>query len=269
MGREASELKKPQIQLYSNTDRMLNDAIDRIVVEIHNKKENDKGAQKILLTGCGPQCGSTFVSIGLGISFAAAKWKTLIIDCDLRKVNELKKLNEKTGKGLSDFLLEEPSSEQLNFDEIIYSTNFDNLSYIPCGKSATSPVRLFCSGMMKQLLQYVNEKFDYIIFDFPSVSVAPDAQILFGDVDGIILISALEGVTKRQIRDAKRKVQPFAEKYYGMIINKIDLTHYRRYIKQFDYYFIDKNGNQKLGGSAAKKYKKLNSVTAREENQNE
>lgn len=256
MGKEASELKKPKIQLYSNTDQMLNDAIDRIVVEIHNKKESDNGAQKILLTGCGPQCGSTFVSIGLGISFAAAKWKTLIIDCDLHKVRELKKLNEKTGKGLSDFLLEEPSNGTLDFEEIIYSTNFENLSYIPCGKSATSPVRLFCSGMMKQLLQYVNGKYDYIIFDFPSVAVAPDAQILFGDVDGIILISALEGVTKRQIRDAKRKVQPFAEKYYGMIINKMDMDLYRKYVKRYDYYFMDKDGNQKLDGRARRYLKK-------------
>ena len=64
---------KHQIDLYSNTSQVMNDAIDRIVVEIHNKRKNDEGAQKILLTGCGPQCGTTSVSIGLGIAFASAK----------------------------------------------------------------------------------------------------------------------------------------------------------------------------------------------------
>ena len=247
---------KHQIDLYSNTSQVTNDAIDRIVVEIHNKRKNDEGAQKILLTGCGPQCGTTSVSIGLGIAFASAKWKTLIIDCDLRKMTSYKKLNDQTDKGLSDFLLGESDTDKNDFEEIIYSTNFENLSYIPCGKYAASPARLFCSGMMKELLQYVNENYDYVVFDFPSVSVAPDAQILFGEVDGIILISALESVTKRQIRDAKRKVSPFSEKYYGMIINKIDMSLYKKYVKRFDYYFLDKNGNQKLGGSAARNDKK-------------
>ena len=196
-------MSKSQIELYSNTSQVMNDAIDRIVVEIHNKKSRGEGAKKILLTGCGPQCGSTSVSIGLGISFAAAKWRTLIVDCDIRKTRDYKKLNEKTENGLSDFLLRDSVNEKEDFEEIVYPTNFENLSYIPCGKYAANPARLFCSGMMKQLLQYVNDNYDYVIFDFPSVAVAPDAQILFGEVDGIILISALDMVTKRQIRDAK------------------------------------------------------------------
>lgn len=255
MSNKSNNTKNSRIDLYGNTSQVMNDAIDRIVVEIHNKRRNKENAHKILLTGCGPQSGSTSTSIGLGISFAAAKWKTLIVDCDLRRLSNYKKLNDNTGKGLSDFLLGEDKEGATDFEQIIYPTNFDNLFYIPCGEYAASPARLFCSGVMQSLLQYVNENFDYVIFDFPSVSVAPDAQILFGEVDGIILISALEGVTKKQIRDAKRKVRPYADKYYGMIINKIDMSLYRRYVKRFDYYFLDKNGNQKLSINVRKKYR--------------
>ena len=256
MEKEMLKTEKAQIQLYGNHHQILNDAIDRIVVEIHNRRKSDRCAHKILLTGCGPQCGSTSVSINLGISFADAKWKTLIIDCDLHKIRELKKLNDKTEKGLSDILLEETVNDSRDFEEIIYPTNIDYLSYIPCGRRSLSPARLFCSGMMKQLLEYLNDRFDYIIFDFPSVAVVPDAQILFGDVDGIILIAAPEIVTKRQIRDAKHKIAPFRDKYYGMIINKIDMGLYKKYVKRYDYYFIDKKGNQKLDGRAARQYRK-------------
>lgn len=259
MENKATKTNKPQIELYVNNSQVMNDAIDRIVVEIHNKKKDHDGAKKILLTGCGPQCGSTSTCIGLGIAFSAAKWKTLIIDCDLRKQRDYKKLNDNTDNGLSDFLLGD-NGDECDFEEIIYNTNFENLSYIPCGKFAASPARLFCSGMMKKLLEYAGEKFDYVIFDFPSISVAPDAQILFGDVDGIILVSALEGVTKRQIRNAKQKVQPFADKYYGMIINKIDLKLYKKYVKKYDYYFVNRDGNQKLGSKATRKYRKNKGV---------
>lgn len=269
MENKMSIAERPQIDLYGNTSQVMNDAIDRIVVEIHNKRKNKESAQKILLTGCGPQCGSTSVSIGLGISFAEAKWKTLIIDCDLRRKTGYKKLNDNTGLGLSDFLIGDEKDQEINFEEIIYPTNFENLSYIPSGKIAANPARLFCSGVMQELMYYVNKNYDYVIFDFPSISVAPDAQILFGEVDGIILLSALEGVTKKQIRNAKHKIQPFADKYYGMIINKIDMNLYKKYVKCYDYYFIDKKGNQKLGGSVAKKYRKQRMTAAKEETTNE
>lgn len=262
-------MKNKEINLYGNTSQVMNDAIDRIVVEIYNKRKDKEHAQKLLLTGCGPQCGSTSVCIGLGISFAEAKWKTLIVDCDLRRNSNYKKLNDNTGKGLSDFLLGDDGEDVADFEEIIYPTNFDNLSYIPCGQYAASPARLFCSGVMQKLLQYVNEHYDYVIFDFPSVSVAPDAQILFGEVDGIILLSALEGVTKKQIRDAKHKVQPFADKYYGMIINKVDMTLYRNHVKRYDYYFLDKKGNQKLSENVKRKYRDSRRTEEKEDISNE
>ena len=248
--------EKRQIELYTNTSQVMNDAIDRIVVEIHNKKKKKEEAHKIALTGCAPQCGNTSICIGLGISFATSKWRTLIVDCDMRKQQDFKKLNDYTEKGLSDFLVSDQAEEEFDFNEIIYPTNVDNLSYIPCGTYAASPARLFCSNVMQKLLTYVNENYDYVIFDFPSIAVAPDAQILFGEVDGIVLVSALGSVTKKQIKEAKRKVAPYAENYYGMVINKIEMSLYRRYVQRFDYYLLDKNGNQKLIGNSAKKYKK-------------
>lgn len=248
---------KAVINLYSNSDQVMNDAIDRIVVDIYNKKRVHEDAHKLLLTGCGPQCGSTSISISLGIAFANAKWKTLIIDCDLRRNRNYKKLNDNAQKGLADFLEVEETESEIKFEDIVYDTNVSSLSYIPCGASESSPARLFCSNIMQDLIKYANENYDYVIFDFPSVSVAPDAQILFGEVDGIILISALETVTKKQIKDAKHKVQPFQDKYYGMIVNKIDMNLYKKYIKRFDYYFKDKNGQQKLGGNVIKQYRRV------------
>lgn len=252
-----------KIELYTNTSQIMNDAIDRIIVEIRNKRKSEEGAQTIILTGCGPLCGTTSTCIGLGMAFAAAKWKTLLVDCDIRKAYNLKKLNQHTDKGLEDFLLDEdkedPTSdieEIIGIDDIIYSTNIENLSFIPCGKYAENPTRLFCSERTLQVIEYVKSEFDYVIFDFPSIAVVPDAQIMFRHVDGIILMAALQGVTKRQIKDAKRKLVPFTDKYYGMIVNKVEMPLYKKYIRNYDYYFFDRKGHQKLDHNAGKKYAK-------------
>ena len=159
--------------------------------------------------------------------------------------------------GLANYLLETSGKESITVNDIIYSTNIENLSYIPCGDYSENSTRILCSAKMEKLIETVKEQFDCIIFDLPSLAIVPDAQILFQSVDGIILLAALGETRKRQIKEAKMKIAPYTDKYYGMIINKVQLDMYRKNVRDFDYYFVDQKGEQKLtANSAYKKYKK-------------
>ena len=106
---------------------------------------------------------------------------------------------------------------------------------------------------MDNFIEKMKEEYECIIFDLPSVSIVPDSQVLFRKADGIVLISALGETRKKQIKEAKLKVKPYIDKYYGMIINKIPLDVYRQNVKDYDYYFVDEKGEQNLNG-AYKKY---------------
>ena len=100
----------------------------------------------------------------------------------------------------------------------------------------------------------------------------PDAQVLFPKVDGIVLLSALGETRKKQIKEAKRKVAPFAENYYGMIINKIPMDVYKQNVKDHDYYFVNKKGEQTFyKNQGYKKYSKTRKtdVTGEEAKNNE
>lgn len=246
--------QKNILTLYANDSQLMNDAIDRVVVEIYNRRKDKSVAQSLILTGCGPQCGTTSTCISMGIAFANAKWRTLIIDCDIRKAYNFKKLNQQVDKGLEDYLLSDETSGEIKIDDIICSTNIDNLYYVSCGQYAEKPTRLFCSEKMQKVHEYVNENYDFVLFDCPSITIVPDAQILFNYVDGIILLSALNVTTKKQIREAKLKMKRFEDKYYGMIVNKVELPLYKKYVKNYDYYFYNKKGIQKLDNNAARKY---------------
>ncbi len=249
-------MKMKQINLYMNDDQLVNAAIDKIVVEIVNKKENGDTAQKILLTGCSPLAGTTSTSISIGIALANCHKRTLLIDCDVRKALKYKKLNAETTLGLADYLLKAEEGK-IPESEVIYSTNIDKLFYVPCGAYISNPTRVLCSDYMENFIETLEEDFDYILFDFPSLAVVPDAQVLFNKVDGIILISTLGETRKKEIRDAKAKIQLFQERYYGMIVNKIPLDVYRHNVKEYDYYFVDEKGEQNLNGNIAyKQYQK-------------
>ena len=247
---------KKKIELYESTSQIANAAIDRIVVEVFNKRESEKGGQTILLTGCSPLAGTTSTCISLAIAMANTKRKTLLIDCDVRKAIQYKKLNRETTVGLANYLLED-SEKGCGIEDIVYDTNVEDLFYVPCGEYYENATRILCSAKMLELIDSVKGQYDCVIFDLPSINIVPDAQVLFGQVDGIVLVAALGETRKSQIKDAKRKVTPFAENYYGMIINKVEKDVYRRNLKDYDYYFVDKKGQQKLTGTARKKYQAL------------
>lgn len=252
------EQTNKNINLYENKNQVVNAAIDRIVVELFSKRKNAKTSQSIVLTGCSPLVGTTSTSIGLGIAIATSKHRTLVIDCDVRKAIRYKKLNEQTSTGLANYLL----YDDTDLEEIVYGTNIDNLYYIPCGSYTENSTRILCSERMDKLIEAVKEQFDCVIFDFPSLTIVPDAQILFQSVDGIVLIAALGETRKKQISEAKLKVLPFADKYYGMIVNKIPLDMYRMNVRDYDYYYVNKKGEQNLNGnSAVKRYRKSNKLT--------
>ncbi len=248
--------EKKVIELYENSNQIVNAAVDRIVVELFNKRNESEGGQAVLLTGCSPLAGTTSTCISLAIAMANTKRKTLLVDCDVRKSIQYKKLNKEVTKGLANYLLEIPEKDNC-IEEVIYATNVEDLYYIPCGKYFDNATRILCSLKMKDLIATAKQQFDCIIFDLPSLAIVPDAQVLFGSVDGIALVTALGETRKKQIKDAKRKIAPFGEKYYGMIINKVDTKVYRMNLKDYDYYFVNKEGEQKLTAEAKKKYKVL------------
>ena len=115
--------KTKKITLYENKTQLIISAIDKIVVEIFNKKKNDNQAQSILLTGCSALTGTTSTAIGLAIAVANTQRRTLLIDCDMRKIMKYKKLNEQATIGLSDFLSQEQLQEEVKIDDILYETN--------------------------------------------------------------------------------------------------------------------------------------------------
>ena len=244
-------MNKKIITLYENKNQLLYASIDKITVEIIDKKK-DAGAQSIVLTACSPLAGTTSTAISLAIAMAATSRKTVLIDCDVRKAGKYKKLGEQTEKGLADYISAKADSSILA-DDLVYPTNVEDLFYIPCGTTDENSTRILCSEKFNTLLEKMKNIYDCIILDCPSISIVPDAQIMFKKVDGIILLAALGATKKTQIKDAKRLVEPYQEQYYGMIINKIPKEIYKKNVKNADYYLIDKKGKQRFAKTKAYK----------------
>ena len=219
-----------KLDIYRNRDYKLNDAFDQTVMNIHILREK-KGYKTLTICGCEPGDGATTVAINLAAALASSGWKTVLVDGDMRKKNMFKRLNEETTLGLSNYL-----NEQATINEVIYETTTDMLSYIPCGDLINNPVRLLCSNKMDDVKKELEERFDYVIYDMPAMNTAMDANVVAVKSDACILVVASGETSKKGLATAANTLMQEEANLIGVIVNKTEMGEYKRYRKDFDYF---------------------------------
>ncbi len=229
-----------KLEIYRNDNYVLNDAFDQSVMNLHILRKQN-GYKSFVICGCEAGDGTTTVSINLAAALAGSGWKTVLIDGDMRKKNCYKRLNEDSSVGLSDYLLNKAS-----FEQIIYETTTDNLFYIPCGELIDNPVRVLCSNKMNEVKEKLADKYDFIIYDMPAVSAAMDAKVLAVSVDATIIVSAIGGTAKKSLEDAVASLREVNANLIGTIINKTDMDQYRSSHENYDYFQKEKYAKKKV-----------------------
>lgn len=220
-----------KIELYQVKDQTVNDAFDNMVVEVHLKKQM-YGHQSFLLSGSEPGAGTTTMAINLAIAMAEAGRKTVIVDLDMRKEQKYKRLNCETEYGLAELL-----KENTALDSVIYETNQKNLDYIPAaGKVVENPVRLLCGNRIEQFLEELKGRYDYIFIDMPSIHSAPDAKILAGKIDGVIVVAAQGKTLKTRLKESVKSLKESGANVLGVVLNHVERVEYKHYMKYYDYF---------------------------------
>lgn len=238
---------KEKLNLYQVNNQVLNDAIDKIVVKFHSMNKSE-GVKTFLFTGVGANCGTTTVGLNIAISLAEAGWKTVFVDCDLRKEQKYKRIGKEATNTLAKYL----SGECSRGEEIINNTSVDNLDYIVAGDKNDKAVRLLCNVNMEKLLSSLKETYDFVIVDTPSISVAKDAEILIPNMDKYLFVSCMNMSTKKQLFDVRLELSDYENKYAGIIINNLEMMQYKSIIKDYNH-FSDKEMTMKLQSAMEKK----------------
>ena len=149
-----------------------------------------KGNCVIGMTSIMPEEGKTYCTINLGITFAEAGKKILVIDADIRKPSVVKGISKEIGMGLSDYL----RGDTDKFDDLIYThEKLKNLHFIPTAIAENNVHELLSNDRLARLIKDLRKKYDYIIIDTPAVGIVSDI-LLFWDLIDINLF-----VMRRQV----------------------------------------------------------------------
>lgn len=155
------------------------------------KKQKLSGAKTLMLTSSISGEGKTFCSINIATVFALSEKKTVIVGLDLRKPKIFGDFDLDNTFGVVNYLIGQKTA-----DEIIQKTKIEHLDVITSGPIPPNPAELILGESMKDLLDDLKRKYDYIILDTPPVGLVSDALELAQFCDATLYV-VRQNVTKK------------------------------------------------------------------------
>jgi len=157
------------------------------------KKQLVEGAKTLMITSSVSGEGKTFCSLNIATVFALSEKKTVIIGLDLRKPKLFEEFNLSNEVGVVNYLI-----KQKTVDEIINPTHIPFLDVILSGPIPPNPAEMIMSDGMKEMIDELKKKYDYIILDTPPVGLVSDALELAQYCD-VTLYIVRQNFTKKDM----------------------------------------------------------------------
>ncbi len=175
--RYKSEIPPNQLLVLKKPKSLISEALRAIRTNLQFIN-NDEGPKLVAVTSTISGEGKTFFAMNLAGILAFSNKKVIVIDLDMRKPKIHLGFNVENIKGVSTIL-----SNIDTIDDCIQSSKVKNLEFITAGPVPPNPSELILTPRMDEMINYLKEKYDYVIVDNPPVGIVTDGMksILMSD----------------------------------------------------------------------------------------
>ncbi|MFA8434741.1 MAG: GumC family protein [Marinifilaceae bacterium] len=187
-----------------------------------------------------PGEGKSFVAMNLSAILALGNKKVLLVGADLRKPRLQKVFQCSEEIGLSTYLC-----NQHTFEEVLCSTDIKNLDFIPSGPIPPDPAELLNNGKFEKFIEQGRKLYDYVVLDSTPVSLVTDGILAGRFADSNLFMIRRGYSRKEQVKMINRIARQGAVKKVGLVLNDVLEKKQGKYRKYGVYsngkgYFNDK-----------------------------
>jgi polysaccharide biosynthesis transport protein len=190
------------------------------------RQEGELGC--LVVTSPGAAEGKTATLANLGVVFAQAGERVVLVSCDLRRprIGAFFGLDERVG--LTSVLLGEQTLDQA----VLPVPGFDRLSLLPAGPVPPNPAELLNGPRARDTFADLRKRFDLVLIDSPPVLPVTDAAILSRYADGTLMLAAAGQTRRGDLHRAAEKLNRVGATILGIVLNKVS----RRTGRDYGYY---------------------------------
>ena len=193
----------------------------------------EKPFKTVVITSAQSQEGKTVTSCNLSYTLSLdTEKKILLLDADFRRPSVHKVLGIQRKPGFTNILNDEVSLEQF-----IKKPAVGNLYVIPSGSVVTNTAELLSSKKMRELIDMLKLKFDYLVFDTPPVINVTDSSILGSLCDCVIMIVRAGVTPKSMVEEAYTMLRHAQAKPKACILTDTSIPVYYYYLSRYKYYY--------------------------------
>lgn len=176
--------------------------------------------------------GKSTTIFNLATVFAQNGQRVLVIDSDLRRPSLHKYLRISNAIGLTNFLM-----KQNTLEEVIQTTQQQNLDFLPSGRLPSSSMGILSSMQMKELIRDVKRRYDFVFFDSPPIMGVSDASILASEVDMVLQVIQYRRYPQPMTIRAKQMIEKVGGNLLGIVLNNINVSQDENYYYYSGYYY--------------------------------
>lgn len=222
LGVLGTKQEKSNLVVYKASKSPMSEAYRALRSNVQFMLKRNMNSHILLMTSSISGEGKTLTAINLASVFALSGKKTILVGVDLRKpkIAEDFELDKKVG--LVHYLINQKQPE-----EIIQKTKYENLDVILSGPVPPNPSELLLSDATSNLMDYLREKYEYILLDAPPIGAVSDAQELFQYADTILYLVRQGHTDKGLLKMIETKYKRGEVKNISYVLN--DFTFSKRH----------------------------------------
>lgn len=189
------------------------------------------GAGSVVVTSSLPGEGKTTTAANFAASLAESHRRVILVDADMRNPSLHRMFGTRKEPGLSDFL-----EGVATLPDVILDTSIDGLAIIAAGTIPDNPARLISSPRMKELLDELSHRAEYVVIDTPPAVAFGDAMELGGIADSMIVVVGAGSKLESAHFRARSHLANMHAMLIGTVLNRVQPKEVDSYRYSTGYY---------------------------------